>query len=320
MLIRNFVPSFFFIASISTLLFVSGCSESSSEDPNPITTESSKSDEPSEDNVISRMEEFFPNQAENYKECKAREMEIKKNGNHNPYSNASGAAIVELHRLPKCASSANKFEYISKEIKLERLTSKLPKGDVVDEAKYVQLSGLPQLAYKYYAFHEGEVEYEKIASLISREYQSEFDVFKKKDMLAKLKINIDSEISAAKLANHFTTDIDHFVINQYDEKNKWFLLTSSGDLALSPSQWFFFDNSNYSYQFSNGHRASKIVPVNEDQARAIESIRAKSPYGNFQMKVYCYAQGLVDGRIQMFIQKAVVLDGEGKEVFSFQPT
>lgn len=173
--------------------------------------------------------------------------------------------------------------------------------------------------FKYYAMKKDLPEYEKIAVIYSSEYLNEADTFKKKDILEKLKGKIDGEIKAASAIDYYVVEAEHRLnLNPYDEKTKSFTLSLTfANQVLHSSSTLRFPGYDESFRFSNIYGMHRIVPQNEEQARAIEAMRSSNPNTEYFVRTYSFASGLVDQTIQFYIHKAELVTEDGKVVFTY---
>ena len=160
----------------------------------------------------------------------------------------------------------------------------------------------------YLAMSNMPVDYEKISTILSNDYRSQNDEFKKRDILTALKPGIDAEMVKAKATRYFYMDVKASV-DKYDFTTKSFAITDMGDAT---SYRYFFDAADYKLTFSNGDAFSKLPVADELQARNIESLR--SQYQTMKVRLYFFAATTKLGETIVIgeLTKARLLDAKDK--------
>jgi len=166
--------------------------------------------------------------------------------------------------------------------------SAAPKADKsVPFSNYQKLTDGKQLMFAYYAASTAPVEYEKVAAILEpQKYVYEQDEFKRRDVLAALKPQIDAAVEKAKQSKYYkivvgsSSDLD-----KYDFESKSFLCKS---LPYDGGTQFFTDGTNeYRFTFANGEAFRKFKIDNEELARKLEGLRTK--YNSFEVVAYFFA-------------------------------
>lgn len=127
------------------------------------------------------------------------------------------------------------------------------------------------------------IDYGKIAGLVSSEYASSQDEFRKHDLMAALRPGIDAEIAKAR-ANRYYRMEGEVEVEKYDFETKSFRL---GTFVDAGSQIYFNDIQGYSVGFLNAQQFQRLKVEDEAQARRVESVRAETGAGgNSLQKAY----------------------------------
>lgn len=198
-----------------------------------------------------------------------------------------------------------------------QLSKALPKADPsVPLTQYQELSS-DKLTYLNLALSAPPVDYEKVAWATSAEYRATFDAFKKKDLLAVLKPQIDARLAETKRTGRYLyVDFQPGAIylDHYNLDKKAFPISG---LSLG------------NYRLSNAD-AFKYLPMSdENKAREVEAAIAKgvaykisanegslAVSGRFPTisRLYVFAQGMGadGGPIQFQIVKLVIKTTDGQ--------
>jgi hypothetical protein len=208
-------------------------------------------------------------------------------------------------------ATAARMKQAAKAAAQEKQTAAAPRGDSsIPLDKYQELLGGKQLLYAYYAVSSMPVDFEKVASIISRQYQNEQDEFKKHDMLSALKPGILGEIDKAKQNKYYSMRIgDNRILDKYDFSNQTFSIPPLSDPSTSR---YFGDASSYRLGFSNSKAFSSLKVADENTARTMESLRLK--YDGLRLIVYFFANDteLGDTKLKAEIMHIRLIDKQGK--------
>jgi hypothetical protein len=188
----------------------------------------------------------------------------------------------------------------------------LPKADTnVPLTQYFELKSGNQLMFMYYAMSTLPIDYEKIASVYSRDYMNTSDAFKKSDILKAVTPIIDAEVAKAKANRYFmvTNDVN---LSSYDFTAKGFSIKD--DLSAS-SYHYYYDNQTYQYSYTNGDSMQMLKVSDESVARQIESLRGNQL---LHLRIYAFAQDidLSNQRVEAQIVKMQLLDAHGNVLFA----
>lgn len=203
--------------------------------------------------------------------------------------------------------------------------SSLPKANANTPLdQYVKLTSGNQLMFIYYSLSNRPVDYEKIADQFSREYLTENDTFKKKDLLVTLKPSIDAEIAKAKNLRYIVLE-EGPMISSYDFATKSFAI---GNEIGAGGSGGYSDNSTH-FAYTNGDDFKSLKVTDEAQARKIEalvtaqkgSIQSQLNGGvntNMKLVFYAYVQDAdpTDTTVKLQIVKLQLVDAQGKELFT----
>ncbi len=187
----------------------------------------------------------------------------------------------------------------------------LPHADAsVPLSNYVNLESGKQIMYLYYALLGKQVNYDEAATAMSPQYSAESDPFKKRDMLATLKPQIDDGISRSKGWRYFFSKEDAN-LSHYDLTQKGFNINNGYG---SDNYSYFYDVPQYTYSYSNGDGASHFLSIpDENLARKIESMR-----GSLSLKFYGFMQvsDPDNKRVKAQLVRIDLLDNRGNVLVS----
>lgn len=197
-----------------------------------------------------------------------------------------------------------------KQVVQEKQVTATPHGDKsFPLEKYQELTSGKQLLYAYLAASNMPIDFDKVASYISKEYKFERNEFKKRDLLDALKPAILKEVEKAKQNQYYYIVIDdHPIIDKYDFSNQAFSIIPLRD---SKSYRYFYDVSEYKLGFSNSSAFNSLKITDEDVARNIESLR--SQYKTMRLIVYFFANDteLGENKIKGEIMHIKLVDNNG---------
>jgi Domain of unknown function (DUF4852) len=176
----------------------------------------------------------------------------------------------------------------------EKSAAAAPKGDKSTPLEnYQELKSGNQIMFAALAVDTMPLDYEVVAKALSQKYAYENDEFKKKDLLAQLKISIDSGIEKAKTNKYYYAEIDS-QLDKYDFESKSFQIP---EFVNSGQYRYFNDNGNWKYGYSNSANFRKLVIQDENIARTIEGLRSK--YQALRIAVYLFANNVEIGKPQL---------------------
>lgn len=161
----------------------------------------------------------------------------------------------------------------------------LPTGDANHPlTDYRSVDSGNQVMFLFYALSNLPVDYDRVAQAYSTDYQQTSDSFKKHDLLNALKPRIDAAIETARQNRYVVTTTPNVPLSAYDFAKKGFVLTN-----LTPDSYqYFFDNSRYSFEFSNAANDGFLKIDDEEKAREIEDMR--SHFKPMTLRLYAFAQ------------------------------
>ncbi len=194
----------------------------------------------------------------------------------------------------------------------QKQSASVAKGDPsVSLDHYTELSSGNQLMFSYLAIANLPIDYEKIAGVLSQKYRYENDEFKKRDLLAALKPQIDQEVSRAKEQRYYRMEIgDQSGIGKYDFDTKSFAINCVPEAS---GYRYFMDNAQeYHLSFSNGQAFRQLKVSDENLAREIESLRSK--YNTLSVEAYFFVNDSKIGQTEAIAQimKLRISDRRGK--------
>lgn len=181
------------------------------------------------------------------------------------------------------------------------------KAKSVSKELYKKIETKSDLIYYYHAKSNGPIPYEDIANTEYSDYSNQSDVFKKKEILDRIKPEIDSNISGRKNDNYvsfqFESSLSHF-----DMKSETFNLT---DITLGDGYYISF-NGDWKYKaLMNGDKSLLSLKAKSlEDAKAIEStFKGESK----RVSVKFYGQIMKAG--EMNNSKNLVVEVTGFEVY-----
>ncbi|WP_322009404.1 hypothetical protein [Paraburkholderia sp. J12] len=220
---------------------------------------------------------------------------------------ATPAAANATHAAPPAANLADMASPAAQKQLAEKA---LPKGDpAYPLASYRGVDSGNDLMFLFYGLSNLPVDYDKIAQSYSRDYQSTSDSFKKQDLLSALKPRIDNAIASAKDSRYIVLTTPNAMLDAYDFNKKGFQLTN---VAQPGSYQYFFDNSNYTIEYTNGPDYTFLKIGDEATARSIEDMR--SHFHPLTIRLYAYAQDAdpATNRVKLQIVHEQLLDSAGR--------
>lgn len=173
------------------------------------------------------------------------------------------------------------------ELKKETVTAAaLPQADAsTAETSYVPVNSGAQLAYLYYAVSGIPVDYEKLAAIVSQEFRTTSNEFKKQEILQTLKPKIDQQIASFK-QNHYVVIDTSYQLDHIDMASKSFPLRG---LPSNDSYIYYQDSSTYKLALTNAEAFSKYKAASDEQARELEGLVEKY-HARGNARLYLYAQ------------------------------
>lgn len=209
--------------------------------------------------------------------------------------------------LDKATSTQSAQESIQ-----QKQSASVAKGDPsVPLDRYAELSSGNQLMFTYLAIAGLPIDYDKVAGVLSQKYRYENDEFKKRDLLAALKPQIDQEVSRAKQQRYYRMEIgDQSGIGKYDFASQSFAINCVPEAS---GYRYFMDNAQeYHLSFSNGQTFRQLMVSDENLAREIESLRSK--YNTLSVEAYFFVNDSKIGQTEAIAQimKIRISDKRGK--------
>lgn len=142
-------------------------------------------------------------------------------------------------------------------------------------AEYQELTNGRTVLFAHLSVDTMPIDYPRIANLVSVEYASSKDEFRKHDLLTALRPGIDAEIAKAR-ANRYYRMQGEAEIEKYDFETKSFRLGTFSDAG---SHIYFNDIKDYSIAFINAREFQQLRVEDEAQARRVEAVRAETGAG-----------------------------------------
>lgn len=228
-----------------------------------------------------------------------------------------GTAIYKIERNGKAIYGDRAT--IEKLVKTEQTEAAITPTPIGDKAfpneHYQSLNSGQQLMFAYLALKADPINYERVAKMLSSEYNLEQDEFKRRDLMVSLKPAIDKNIEKAKQNKYYSIEIgERLLLQKYDFESKSFLIKSFTSDAYSR---YFNDNTNYRLKFANASLFKNLVVLDENIARKIEALRLlndeRFASDDLHVKVFVFANDTELGQpnIKAEIIRIQVLDKNG---------
>ena len=221
----------------------------------------------------------------------------------------AGCSKTETPAAAPTLADAKSSEQIKAAV-IQKEADAAPKGDPSRPlASYEKLDSGAQLYDAWLALSNMPVDYDKVSEKISRDYNRTQDAFKRKDIAAALKPAIDQEIAKARQSGYVVMDLsDYPVLESFDFAKKTFAIKPFADAS---GYRYFNDLSDVTLTFSNPGDFRSLAVTDEARARDIESRISK--YGELQLRVFMFFNGVVPGeqRLRAQIMKVQLTDRRG---------
>jgi hypothetical protein len=164
--------------------------------------------------------------------------------------------------------------------------SNLPRADRgVPFDRYDLIDRGEQTACLYYALAILPVDYEKMAGIVSQEYRSTSDAFRKHELLEALKPRVDATIAGYRQNRYFRVSM-RGSLNHYDFSTRSFPLSTGW---AGEGSYLYFDNAEYTISFTNGTEFASLPMADEAAARALEARVTKGDVFR-TADIYAFAQ------------------------------
>lgn len=199
------------------------------------------------------------------------------------------------------------------ELKKQTVTAAmLPQADAsTAEASYVPVNSGAQLAYLYYAVSGMPVDYEKLAGIVSQEFRTTSNEFKKHEILQTLKPKIDQQIASFKQNRYVVIDTS-YQLDHIDMASKTFPLRG---LPSADSYIYYQDSSAYKLALTNAEAFSKYKAASDEQARELEGLVEKyRARGNARLYLYAQDTDLNAQLVRFQAVKVKLLSEDGKAI------
>lgn len=195
----------------------------------------------------------------------------------------------------------------------------LPKPDLNRPlGEYSKLEDGIQIMFLYLAASKLPPDYEKVSDYFSSDYRSSTDTFRKHDLLAALKPQIDQNMAAAAQQPYAWMEIEGSDnLASYDFKRGGFPV---GEF-LEDNTRYFSGASSYRLKWVNRESVAFAPVKDEAGAREIESMRTKYDQSP-RLKVYFFAQSvdLDEKAVKAYVTRVQIIDRNGRVLFEYGPT
>ncbi len=177
------------------------------------------------------------------------------------------------------------------------------------QTAYATLNSGNQLMFLYYALSGLPPDYDSIAQKYSVDYRNTSDEFRKHDLMAALKPQIDASIKAAANQRYVIWTVGNTRIGHYDFNKKAFPLDDG--ILQQGGSGYFFDNSSYQIEFVNGAAFASMPVADENVAKDIEA--RVSRYQGFNIQIDAFAQSAdpSDHHVKCVITRVSLLAPDG---------
>lgn len=192
----------------------------------------------------------------------------------------------------------------------------LPKADLNKPlTDYRELKGGEDVMFMYVAASKLPPDYDKLASAFSQEYRSTSDTFRKRDLLAAIKPQLDQGIADAKANPYHWVTLEDEKLDPYDFDRKGFALDE-----FDGGKRRYFTDYSFFYTWVNNQQVAFAPVQDEAIARALEADRTKWN-AKPQLRVYFFAQSadLNANATNAYVTRVQVLDKSGKVMAEYGP-
>jgi predicted small lipoprotein YifL len=195
-------------------------------------------------------------------------------------------AATETPQAPASLDPAQIKANAEKAAEASRVAALPQPNPATPAGSYLTIDSGHQLMYLYYGISKLPLDTEKVASLISNDFRSTQDQFKRQDLLKVLEPRIKADVEKAAANRYFIWEASGNLVEHYDFKDKKFPLKEGFWKGTGESYW----SDNYEYKVSfNGDEKLRSFPVaDEAVARQIEDMLTK--FQPMKMRIYAFAQ------------------------------
>lgn len=232
--------------------------------------------------------------------------------NHAAAASASGSAAA--------APSTAAAPIVDARTALLNRVKNLPQGDSnVPDTQYAELTSGAQLAELFYAVSGMPPDYEALSSIVSEEYRTTSDEFRKRDLLQALRPKIEEQIATYKdpKNRYFRLQaLNNNVIQHYDFKTSSFPV----QLNVGPNDSIYFnDASKYRIGYINGDAFQRFTVTDEQRAKELESMVTKYWFRGNSALLYIFVQAAdtSSNQLQAHIMRVVLNDPKRAEIARF---
>lgn len=216
------------------------------------------------------------------------------------------------------AEAARNAEAESRQAAAQARLAALPKPDTNRSlSDYAKLQDGTQIMFLYLAASKLPPDYEQVAETLSAEYRNSTDSFRKHDLLAALKPQIDQNLAVASQQPYAWMEVENSDnLASYDFKRGGFPV---GEF-LEENTRYFNDASSYRLKWVNRESVA-FAPVKEEAvAREIEQMRA-SYNQRPHLKIYFFAQSVdLDNKVvKAYVTRVQITDRSGRVLSEYGP-
>jgi hypothetical protein len=233
-------------------------------------------------------------------------------------ASAAAAAIAAASGAGDTSTPAGMMAEAARKADADAKLAALPKADLAKSlTDYAKVDSGVQLMFLYLAASKLPPDYDSIASSFSADYRGTSDTFRKHDLMAALKPQIDARIAAATQQPYGWEEVDDSSnLSAYDFQRKGFPV---GEFSQTMTRYF-NDASDYRVEWAN-REALAFAPVNDEAvAREIETMRTKYDQSP-RLRVYYFAQSVDLGSktIKAFVTRVQITDSHGRVLAEYGP-
>lgn len=175
--------------------------------------------------------------------------------------------------------------------------------------------------FLYQAASNMPPDFEKLAGMYSKEYRETSDSFRKQELLAALKPQMQQKIADAQASPYAYIQLDYNNnLEAYDFERKGFPVFSFGENTQKETLGPY--GSSATLNWINKHQVAFAPVADEAAAREIEGMRTKQQYNNPpRLKVYFLAQSadLNSTEINAHVTRVQIVDKSGRVLAEYGP-
>lgn len=202
--------------------------------------------------------------------------------------------------------------------KVKSAAAALPQPDPAKPlSTYPEIDRGMQIMFLYVAASRLPPDLPKLAAVFSSEYRETNDSFRKNDLMAAIKPQVEIKIAEARTSPYGWMDIDDSDnLGAYDFERKGFAVEE----FQSARHRYINDASDYKLGWANHNQVAFAPVADEAVARQLEAMR--TDYGNKpRLKIYFFAQSadLNSQKVNAIVTRVQITDKSGRVLAEYGP-